>query len=87
MREAVSNWDRRCIPVSFPYLRVLMRGRPGHGEDDFSRRHPQMNREHRARIFAPFDALDGFMDLVHEKDRLREEAAEKTEPGNILEEL
>ncbi len=78
MRKAESNWDLRRIDRSFPYLRVLMRGRPARREDD--PKHPPMDRGHRAKIFAPFDALDGFSDLIGQKNRLREEAApEKTE--------
>ena len=34
--------------------------RPVHNGDDFSRVHPKMKRENRAKIFAPFDALSGF---------------------------
>ena len=33
--------------------------RPVHNGDDFSRIHPKMKRENRAKIFAPFDALSG----------------------------
>ena len=78
MREAGPNWDLRRIDRSFPYLRVLMRGRPEQREDD--PKHPPMDRGHRAKIFAPFDALEGFSELVEQKDRLFEEAApEKTE--------
>jgi len=78
MREAGPNWDLRQIDRSFPYLRVLVQGRPERREDD--PKHPPMDRGHRAKIFAPFDALEGFSELVEQKDRLFEEAApEKTE--------
>lgn len=72
MRKAVSNWDLRRIDVSFPYLRVLLRGRPERGE--MPGKHLPMDREHRAKIFAPFDALDGFSEMIREKNRFREEA-------------
>ena len=79
MREAESNWDRRRIDGSFPYVRILMQGRPKRGEEALWK-HPPMDRRHRAKIFAPFDALDGFSALIRQKDRLREEAVpEKTE--------
>ena len=78
MRRAEPNWDLRRIDRSFPYLRILMRGQPERREDD--PKHPPMDRGHRAKIFAPFDALEGFSEMVGQKDRLFEEAApEKTE--------
>ena len=77
MRKAKSNCTLQKVPLSFPYLRVLMQGRPEHREDP---KHPPMDRGHRAKIFAPFDALDGFSAEIKKKDRLFEEAApEKTE--------
>ena len=81
MRKAKSNCTLQKVPLSFPYLRVLMQGRPEHREDP---KHPPMDRGHRAKIFAPFDALDGFSAEIKKKDRLFEEAVpEKTEGGNI----
>ena len=82
MRKAGPNCTLRKVPVSFPYLRVLMQGRPEHREEN--PKHPPMDRGHRAKIFAPFDALDGFSAEIKKKDRLFEEAVpEKTEGGNI----
>ena len=81
-REAEPNWDRQEVPVSFPYLRVLIRGRPEHAEE--CPEHPPMDRGHRAKIFAPFDALDGFSAEIRKKDRLFEEAAPGKTEGNIL---
>ena len=72
MRKAGSNCDLRKVFPSFPYLRVLLQGRPSHGEDP---KHPPMDRGHRAKIFAPFDALDGFSSEIREKDRLCDETA------------
>ena len=78
MRKSESNCTLRKVPLSFPYLRVLMQGRPEHREEN--PKHPPMDRGHRAKIFAPFDALDGFSAEIRKKDRLFEEAApEKTE--------
>ena len=82
MRKAKSNCTLQKVPLSFPYLRVLMQGRPEHREEN--PKHPPMDRGHRAKIFAPFDALDGFSAEIKKKDRLFEEAVpEKTEGGNI----
>ena len=81
MRKAGSNCTLRKVPVSFPYLRVLMQGRPEHGKED--PKHPPMERGHRAKIFAPFDALDGFSAEIKKKDRLFEEAAPEKTEGNI----
>ena len=33
MREATANWNLRKIDLSFPYIRVLVQGRPEHRED------------------------------------------------------
>ena len=77
MRKATANWNLRKIGLSFPYVRVLVRGRPEHREA--FPKHPPMDCGHRAKIFAPFDALDGFSAMIRQKDRLREETVrEKT---------
>lgn len=62
--------DGRLIPAQFPYLHVLLQGRPRHGMDDFSFRHPQMERGKRAKLFAPFDALDGYSANIASKNTL-----------------
>ncbi len=56
------------IPANFPYMYAFRAGRPKHDQDDFSRRHPKMPRGHRAKIFAPFAALDGFGGAVLTKN-------------------
>ena len=56
------------IPANFPYKRAFLAGRPVHNQDDFSRKHPKMARGHRAKIFAPFAALDGFGGQIKTKD-------------------
>ncbi len=82
MREPESNWDQRRIDRSFPYLRLLIRGRPEHGEESAK---PPMDRGHRAKILAPFDALEGFSALIRQKDRLPEETAPETaEESNCI---
>ena len=68
MNAPASNCDLRQIPASGPYIRVLLRGRPVHTDDDFSLRHPRMERSLRAKIFAPFDALEGFSDRIRTRD-------------------
>ena len=81
MRKAESNWNQKRVGLSFPYVRVLVRGRPEHREA--FPKHPPMDREHRAKIFAPFDALDGFSAMIRQKDRLCEEAVPEKTEGNI----
>ena len=83
MRKAGSNCDLRKVKPDFPYLQVLLRGRPERGEGLSGEKHPPMDRQHRAKIFAPFDALDGFSEQIRQKNRLCEEAApEKPEESN-----
>jgi hypothetical protein len=81
VRKATANWNLRKVGFSFPYVRVLVRGRPEHREA--FPKHPPMDREHRAKIFAPFDALDGFSAMIRQKDRLCEEAVPEKTEGNI----
>ena len=81
--------DGKLIPLQFPYLDVLLQGRPRHGTDDFSFRHPQMERGKRAKIFAPFDALDGFSAHIAGKnilygDRVFPDEKEKEELNRRL---
>ena len=68
MNAPAPNCDLRQVHVSGPYMRVLLRGRPVHTDDDFSLRHPRMERSLRAKIFAPFDALEGFSDRIRTRD-------------------
>ncbi len=58
------------IPDAFPYREVFLRGRPRHEHDDFCRLHPPMERGKRAKIFAPFDALDGYGGAIRAKNTL-----------------
>ena len=72
-------WNGLRVPLQFPYLCVLMQGRPRHDMDEFSLRHPTMERGKRAKIFSAFDALAGFSDMIAEKTRAinaQEEAGE-----------
>ena len=89
MRKAEANWDLNRVDVSFPYIRLLVSGRPERETERLLEKHPPMDRGHRAKIFAPFDALDGFSAQIRQKNRLFEEAApEKTmdEPCEFREE-
>ena len=45
-----------------------MQGRPQHEMDEFAFRHPRMDQGKRAKIFAPFDALDGYGESVSSKN-------------------
>ena len=57
------------IPQGFIYRRAFLHGRPKHTKfDDFYIRHPFMDHEKRAKIFAPFDALAGFNELILSKE-------------------
>ena len=80
VRKATANWNLRKVDLSFPYVRVLVRGRPEHREA--FPKHPPMDREHRAKIFAPFDALDGFSAMIRQKDRLCEETVREKTDGD-----
>ena len=61
MRTPEPNWDLNRIPVTFPYILLLFHGAPA-----FSR--PRMAPERRAKLFAPFDALDGFSDTIRDRN-------------------
>ena len=51
----------------FPYEKALLAGPPRY-DAFFLKKHPPMDRGHRAKIFAPFDALDVFGDTLATKD-------------------
>ena len=80
VRKATANWNLRKVDLSFPYVRVLVRGRPEHREA--FPKHPPMDCGHRAKIFAPFDALDGFSAMIRQKDRLCEETVREKKDGD-----
>ena len=62
------------------YQTALALGRPKHGAfEEFSLRHPAMPLCQRAKIFSPFDALDGFREAIDKKRRLYVEKRELTE--------
>ncbi len=84
-KAAKPNWDQRRVRPDFPYLRTLMRGCPARGTDPMPGKHPRMDIGHRAKIFAPFDALDGFSALIRQQDCLREEPAPEKTEENICE--
>ena len=66
-----------AMPADFRYRDVFLKGKPRHDKyDPFRVRHPRMNRGHRAKIFAPFDALKGFNEAVAAKDVLYEDRIE-----------
>ena len=57
------------IPEGFRYKDILLSGKPQHiVSDEFRRRHPFMDTGRRAKIFAPFDALVGFSELILSKE-------------------
>ena len=57
------------MPADFAYKNVYLRGRPQHKKfDSFWRKHPPMDPGHWAKIFAPFDALEGFDEGIRNKE-------------------
>lgn len=56
-----TNMHDNNIPDAFPYRDVLEKGKPEHTDTDaFRIKHPPMPCSRRAKIFAPFDPLEGF---------------------------
>ena len=56
------------MPLNFRYREVFLKGKPRHERfDNFLIKHPHMDVGHRAKIFAPFDALKGFDEAIAEK--------------------
>ena len=53
--------------MNFAYTDIINLHRPTHDGDVFSRRHPKMARQNRAKLFAPFAALSGFDEAVRAK--------------------
>jgi len=62
------DFDSVSVPRNFPYIVAFLQGKPQHFGDDFFKKHPPMDRGKRAKIFAPFDALDGYGDAVRSKN-------------------
>lgn len=57
-----------AMPMHFKYREVLLKGRPKHEKwDSFWIKHPPMAPSRWAKIFAPFDALDGFDERIESK--------------------
>ena len=78
------------LPIGFKYTAAFLAGRPQHQRfDDFSRKHPKMDRGRRAKIFAPFDALDGYSESIDSKnveyvERIELEEADRIELNRRL---
>ena len=63
------SWNGVDVPLDFPYLSAFLQGPPHYDRyDEFLLRHPHMEPGKRAKIFAPFDALDGYSDAVRSKN-------------------
>ena len=61
------------MPENFEYKDVFLKGPPVHGQDDpFLLKHPPMELSRRAKIFAPFAALDGFEEAIAAAEDLHE---------------
>ena len=53
------------MPEGFKYAELVKAGRPKHEKiDELWLRHPPMDLNIRAKIFAPFDALKGYKELI-----------------------
>lgn len=73
----MSSIDVMAMPADFRYREVFLKGKPQHDRcDPFRILHPRMNTGHRAKIFAPFDALKGFNEAVSAKEVLYENRIE-----------
>ena len=57
-----------ALPTGFKYTAAFVAGRPSHTDDFFFCKHPKMERGKRAKIFAPFDALDGYSESIDSKN-------------------
>ena len=66
------------MPNDFPYRKEYACGRP-----ELTYRHPGMDTSHRAKIFAPFDALSGFDDAIASKTILYESQRELDEEAQV----
>ena len=81
--------DGGPVPLNFPYISALLHGKPQHDCDDFLIKHPRMERGKRAKIFAPFDALDGYGEAIRSKnavymDKVELDESEKAELNRRL---
>ena len=73
------------MPASFSHKKAFLHGRPQHQKyDDFWLRHPPMSSGHRAKIFAPFDALRGFDFCIMSKEVQYTEQRELSEAEKEL---
>lgn len=55
-------------PAVARYGNIIFRDGPIHDGDVFSRKHPKMSQQNRAKLFAPFAALVGFDERVRKKE-------------------
>ena len=66
------------MPASFAYKSVYLRGKPTHEPvDAFRIKHPPMGAARWAKIFAPFDALEGFDEMIASAEKHHIASAEK----------
>lgn len=73
------------MPIDFKYKKVHQMGRPRHEKySDFWREHTPMDRQHRAKIFSPFDALKGYDEAIESKEV---QYVERSVPVDLDEEL
>ena len=75
------------LPAGFKYKAAFIAGRPRHRDDHFSFLHPKMDRGRRAKLFAPFDALDGYSESIDSKNIEEYDRRELDRRIRILHEL
>ena len=56
------------LPAVARYGNIIFRDGPVHDGDVFSRKHPKMSQQNRAKLFAPFAALVDFDERIHKKE-------------------
>ena len=77
-------------PPGFKYMKAYLAGRPKHTPfDSFYYHHPPMDRRKRSKIFAPFEALEGYSESIDGVNADYMEHIElcetnKSEPGRRL---
>ena len=81
VQPRVLSLDGMEIPADSPYITAIVEGPPIHDHDAFSLKHPRMDLGKRAKIFAPFDALDGYSDAVKSKNVVYVDKIDLNEDG------
>lgn len=65
--------------MEFPFYDIINKNCPVHMNDAIAKKYPQMRREDRAKIFAPFAALHGHAEQTHAQERVTTEKYDLSE--------